>query len=413
VQHLGSWQISFIAILSCGLAVACQPTAPSPTAKPAETKPTAAAPAASPAASPAAKPAASPAASPAAQAPGPQPAARPPDPVVNVEEAARYFSGKTITVTVGFSPGGGYDTFARVMAEFMPSFIPGNPKVAVTNVPGAASLTAWQTVMRKAPGTGLDIALFSSGLITQAVLGEKLEAFDLDTPLYIGAPDFAPRRTTVCVRSELASGLDAFLKSPRKLKIAEAAQATGLGSSKVWLEVVGLPVQPVFGYGGTSELNVAFDRGELDMTDRCDDSNTSRFPHWREPGVATPLFYFEEMPEWIKPLLAQGKYPWFGKVFDVIKVTPDQREALEVNFSLSSGERLFALPPRTPDNVAAAIRKGFYDTVNDPTFQQEIIRRNFEVGLKTGDQVRQEIEDAKRLRPEVLAILHEMYRPRI
>lgn len=202
------------------------------------------------------------------------------------------------------------------------------------------------------------------------------------------------------------------MKSPRKLTIAEAAQATGLGSSKVWLDVVGLPVQPVFGYGGTSELNVAFDRGELDLTDRCDDSNTSRFQHWRNPSFATPLFYFEEMPYWIKSLLAQGKYPWFGRVFDVIKVMPDQREALEVNFRLSSGERLFALPPRTPDNVVAALRKGFYDTVLDPAFQQEIIKRQFDVGLKTGDQVREEIEDAKRLRPEVLAILQEMYRPR-
>lgn len=177
MRHGGPWRVPFIAILSCGLLAACQPAAPSPTAKPVETKPAAAA----PAASPVAKPAASPAASPAAQAVGAQPLARPADPVVNVDDASRYFSGKTITVTVGFSPGGGYDTFARVMAEFMPSFIPGNPKIAVTNVPGAASLTAWQTVMRKSPGTGLDIAVFSSGLITQAVLGTKMEAFDLDT----------------------------------------------------------------------------------------------------------------------------------------------------------------------------------------------------------------------------------------
>jgi hypothetical protein len=331
---------------------------------------------------------------------------------VNEAEAERYFSGKTITITVGFSPGGGYDTFARIMAEYMPKFIPGNPKFVVTNQPGANSLLAWQSVMRKTPGTGLDIAVFTGGLVTQTVLGEKLESFDLDTPIYIGAPDNAPRRSTVCVRTEIADSLDAFLKSPRKLRIAEAVQATGPGSNKVWLEIVGLPVQPVFGYGGTSELNAAFDRGELELTDRCDDANIALFPDWFNKNQATPLFYYENPPLHMAARLAEGKYPWFGKVDEVVKVTPDQKAALDVNNRLSSGERMFALPPRTPDNIVAAIRKGFNDTVADPEFVAEMNRRNLEVGLKSAEAVRATIDEAKELKPEVFAILKQMYTPK-
>ncbi|MFN0074656.1 MAG: hypothetical protein ACKVVP_24500 [Chloroflexota bacterium] len=394
-------------LLGCLVLAACQPAAPAPTAKPAA--PTASAPA-KPAESPSAKPAASPAASSAASPVAGQVAqSTVPAVAVNVDEAARYFSGKTITVTVGFAPGGGYDTFARIMAAYWPNFIPGNPKMVVTNLPGAGSLSAWQSVMRKAPGSGLDVAVFSGGLLTQAVLGEKLEAFDVDTPIYIGAPDYALRRSTICVRTDVANSLDAFLKMDRKLRIGEASQATGPGAMKKWLEIVGLPVQPVYGYGGTSELNLAFDKGELDLTDRCDDSNLVTFPHWISENLATPLFYLERNPDYIAPLLAQGRYPWYGYVYDVIKVTPDQRLAFDMNTRLSAGERLFALPPRTPDNVAAALRKSFYDTVADQEFQNAIVSRNYDVGLKTGETLRQLIDEVKQLSPEVQSLLQQMY----
>jgi hypothetical protein len=298
------------------------------------------------------------------------------------------------------------------MGEHMPRFIPGNPKFVVTNQPGANSLLAWQSVMRKTPGTGLDIAVFTGGLITQTVLGEKLESFELDTPIYIGAPDNAPRRSTVCVRTDIADSLDAFLKSPRKLRIAEAVQATGPGANKMWLEIVGLPVQPVFGYGGTSELNAAFDRGELELTDRCNDATLVQFPDWLGQNQATPLFYFENPPQYMQEFKAQGRAPWLGHVADVVPVTPDQRAALEANNELSSGERLFALPPRTPDNIVAAIRKGFNDTVNDPAFQAEMERRNLDVGLKSADALKETIEKAQRLKPEVFSILKQMYTPK-
>ncbi len=399
----------FLPVALALVLAACQPAPAAPTAAPAKPTAPAGSPAAKPAESPAAKPAASPVSVPAQPAAG-SAQAKPPERAVNVDEATRYFGGKTITITVGFSPGGGYDTFARILAEFMPNYIPGSPKIAVTNLPGGASLLAWQTVMRKTPGNGLDIALFSGGLLTQAILGEKLESFDLDTPIYLGAPDFAPRKGAICVRTELAGSFDAFLKSPRKLKIGEAVQATGPGAMKMWLSLVGLPVQPVYGYGGTSELNTAFDRAELDLTDRCDEPYLSNFPHWIGQNVATPLFFYEQSPEWIKAPMAQGKWPWFGYVADIAKVTPDQRAALEVNNRLSAGERLFALPPRTPDNTVNALRQALADTVHDPAFQAEMTKRNFDYGLKTPEMLQEVLNEARTLKPEVLSLLQAMYR---
>jgi len=281
--------------------------------------------------------------------------------------------------------------------------------MVVTNTPGAGSLTAWQQVMRKAPGNGLDVAVFSGGLLTQAALGEKLEAFDVDAPIYLGAPDYALRRSTLCVRTDIANSLDAFLKLDQKLRIGEASPATGPAAFKEWLALVGLPVQPVYGYGGTSELNVAFDKGELQLSDRCDDANLKTFPHWISENQVTPLFYLEREPDFVGPLLAQGKYPWFGYIFDKLNVTPDQKLAFDMNSRLSTGERLFAIPPRTPDNIANALKKSFYDTVADPELQNAATSRNYDVGLKTGETLRQLIDEVKTLKPEVRDMLQQMY----
>ena len=72
-------------------------------------------------------------------------------------------------------------------------------------------------------------------------------------------------------------------------------------------------------------------------------------------------------------------------------------------------ERLFALPPKTPDNVANALTNSFYDTVADPEFRNAAVARNYDVGLKTGETLRQLIAEVKTLNPEVQSLLQQMY----
>jgi tripartite-type tricarboxylate transporter receptor subunit TctC len=397
--------VVFVALAACAPAAApAQPTS-------APSKPTAA-PTAAPQSAPA-KPTAqseAPVAEKPAPAAAPKTAEKSAAPAVDLAQAASYFGGKTITFTVGYAPGGGYDTYARIVAVHMGRHIPGTPEIVVTNMPGAGSLSAVQTVMRKAPGNGMDLVVFTQGLLVQSALGEKLQGFDPTEATYLGAPDWEISPRQICARTDVANSLDAFLQSPRKLKIGESATQSGTGALDTWMELAGLPVQAVFGYGGTSEINVALERGELDLTTRCTDDDLVTFPHWFTENLVTPLFYFEKMPEFMKVEVAKGRYPWYKQIYDVVELSPQLKHSLELNARMTTGQRMFALPPRTPEMVTNALRKAFADTVADPAFRKDIADRKFEVGLKTPEDIRADIDELQGLPPDVLTLLKQMYK---
>ena len=83
---------------------------------------------------------------------------------------APSFEGKTIRIVVGFAPGGGYDSYARVLSRHMGAHLPGKPTIVVENMPGAGSLTAVRWLDGPAPKDGTAIVAFNPGLITQSVL---------------------------------------------------------------------------------------------------------------------------------------------------------------------------------------------------------------------------------------------------
>src|SRR5205823_3461907 len=91
---------------------------------------------------------------------------------------SRFFEGKTIRVVVGFSAGGGYDTYSRVIARHLGRHIPGKPTVIVENMPGAGSLIAANHLYKVARPDGLTVGNFAGGLVLAQVLGQQGIEFD-------------------------------------------------------------------------------------------------------------------------------------------------------------------------------------------------------------------------------------------
>ena len=103
-----------------------------------------------------------------------------------------FYKGKTFTVVVGFSPGGGYDVNARTVARYLPAHIPGNPSTIVQNMPGAGSLTSVRYLNVNAPKDGTVMTIFNPGLVTQSIVEPDKVQLDFRTYSWIGVvtPDF-------------------------------------------------------------------------------------------------------------------------------------------------------------------------------------------------------------------------------
>jgi hypothetical protein len=216
--------VTVLSAVLIGCAPAASPTsAPAPTSKPA-------APAAAATTAPAAKPTEAP--KPAAPA---APEAAKPDPA----KMRAYFEGKTIELYIGYAAGGGYDIRGRIFAEFFPKYMPGNPKVAVVNLPGAGGLQATREVMRSRPD-GLKMVIVPAGIYINELLGDDQEGFEVSQPLKLGNYEVvADDYTTLQVRSEIATTWDQIAAAGRSGKKFKYGRVAGRGRCAdrgcVWL----------------------------------------------------------------------------------------------------------------------------------------------------------------------------------
>ena len=345
--------------------------------------------------------------SPTGPVPTPTPTSLPVDPAF---DAAGYFGRRTIKFTVGFAPGGGFDAFTRILAVHLPRFIPGSPKVVVSNLPGAASLLTARATAGRAPGDGFDIGVFTQGLLIQSLLGVEFEGFEPTEFVFVGLPDNTPPKGAICVRADSADSLDAFVNSSRPFRLGESQPGSSPAPHEEWLVMAGLPIEIIYGYQGTADVRVAFERGEIEVTSRCDDSALPSYPHWADPQVVTPLFHHTQLPpDWVVEGQSRGLYPWFKPLGEVVNVNDILKTALELETSLA-GSRVFALPAGTPPDVANVIREAFAAAVESADFQADMRIRGYTTGLLRGSDLQDRVQRFADQPNEVLTTLRDMYR---
>ena len=176
--------------------------------------------------------------------------------------AAKFYKGKTIKLIVGTNPGGGYDTYARVIAKHIGRNIPGNPSIIVQNIPGAGSLIAANYLYNVVKPNGLTMAMLISGLVMEQAMGQKAMKFDIRKFHWIGAPSVAMPACVIMGFTGLKT-LDDVMKSKKKLNFGAAGSSTR-EQARILRDFVGAPIKPVLGYGGTSGIRAALERREVD-----------------------------------------------------------------------------------------------------------------------------------------------------
>ena len=267
----------------------------------------------------------------------------------------QFYSGKTITIVVGYSAGGGYDQYARMLARHLGRHIPGNPSVIVQNMPGAASMTAVRYLDATAPKDGTVITTFDPGLITQMLTADKPVVRFSDFQ-WIGT---LLRDIRICYAWG-ATGIKTFgdmLKRKQFLIGTTAKGSNAYVNGAILRNVFKAPVRQISGYPGSNEQRLALERGELEGN--CG-SWTAMPQDWLVNKKINALLRFAAK----RPVDMPADVPY---VLDLAK-TQDQKDVIEVLNSPGELGRPFIVAKQVPQERVAILRAALQATLKDEAF---------------------------------------------
>lgn len=312
-----------------------------------------------------------------------------------------FYKGQTVRILVGFSAGGGFDTYTRVIGRHLGRHIPGNPAIIVENMPGAGSLIAANHLYKVAKPDGLTMANFIGGLLIGQVLGRPGIEFDARKFEYVGVPVMD---TWVCALTK-ATGITSaenWLAAKTAVKLGGIGAGTGLDDApKVLRAALNLPLQLVSGYKGTSDIRLAAENGEVGGG--CG---------WSWDSVKATWTRAIESGEIVIPLQMRDKpHPELQKVPLAINFakTEEARQLIRLGTHEPPAiNRPYILPPGTPKERVQAVRQAFMETLKDPQFLADAKKSKLDIEPLTGEEVEKTVQGLFKLEPGVVARLSDI-----
>ena len=317
-------------------------------------------------------------------------------PLANAAQAdsvADFYRGKTVTLIVGYSAGGGYDIYARTMAPYLTKYIPGNPSVVVQNMDGAGSLKATNYIYNVAPRDGTTIGTFGRGMAMEPLIGNSATQFDATKFTWLISTTSEHNVFVIWHTSPVKTWDDMLTK-----EFTVGGEGSGSDPDIYALllkNLFGLKLKLISGYPGTTEVTLALERREVDGRASWSWSSlNSTKPDWvKEKKVHFPV------------QLGLVKNPALPEVPLVIDfaTTEKQRQVLKLVLSRQVMGRPFAGPPGIPEDRKQALRKAMEDTLKDPEFVAEAKKRKMDVSPVSGEELEKLIAEVYRTPPEIVA----------
>jgi tripartite-type tricarboxylate transporter receptor subunit TctC len=304
---------------------------------------------------------------------------------------ADFYAGKTFNVVVGFSAGGIFDLYARILARHIGAHIPGKPNVIVQNMPGAGGRRLANAFQLVGPNDGTAIGITTPGIVTDQVMNAEGVQYDLRKFHWIGSPADEVNVLWVWHTTPVKTIADV-----RNVEVP--LSSTGQGSPNYFVprilnQLYGTKFKVITGYPGANEADLAIERGEV--AGRVSGwTGLKTTGDWVAAGKTNVLVQqgLRKAPELMdRPLL-----PELGK-------TDTERAVYEFLSLVPALGRPFFMPPGTPPERAAAIRRAFEATMKDPGFLAEAQKGSLDVAPLTGDQLHAIVMRSFSVSPEVLA----------
>ena len=279
--------------------------------------------------------------------------------------AADFYQGKTLTVIVGYAPGGGVDTTARAVTRHLGRFIPGHPAIVVQNMEGAAGVISANFLAQRAAPDGFTIGVPGRSWFVEGIVKRGGVAFDPAKLTYIGSPGAVT--SAAYVRAALGiKTFDALKSSKTTVTFGALGAGSHTATVPALLAAAGAPVKVVLGYVSTARILLALEQGEVDGSFTTGD------------GIANRT----DMSDKVVPLVQSSpRYPGLPLLRDVVR--PEHRALLDLVMSTDTAGVPIVGPPGMNAEALAILRKAFMDMAADKAYQTDAEK----VGLPVGEPI--------------------------
>jgi tripartite-type tricarboxylate transporter receptor subunit TctC len=309
------------------------------------------------------------------------------------EAVADFYRGKTVRVVVGYGPGGSYDLYGRLAAEFLGRHIPGNPTVVAVNMPGAGGFKAIDYLYKVAPQDGTYLGSTAQQLAMTLLVDDKL-GIDPRRFNYLG-------RLVSMIDVAVAlpkSGLTSFEDARKREVTVGAGQSSSTSAiyARALNAYAGSRFKIITGYSGTTEIQLAVDRGEVEVNG----------------GESLPTVIVQH-PDWLQGkavFLYQNGLQRFSQLSQVPTmtelVTSDEgRMVMRVLAGTAEVGRSILTTPGVPPERLKALRGAFAAMLKDPQFRAAAEKRNIMIDPGTSEQIDAVTRDTMNLPKETVVAL--------
>ncbi|HEU4341821.1 MAG TPA: tripartite tricarboxylate transporter substrate-binding protein, partial [Candidatus Binatia bacterium] len=294
------------------------------------------------------------------------------------------YQGQTIRVIVGFTTGGFYDRWTRLLARHVPKYIPGNPEIVVQNMPGAGGLIAANNVYNVAKPDGLTLGMLSYGIYLDQLVGRKEVQYDVRKFNWIGSPEKSD--VLFYMRSDTPYK---SLEDIRKASTPPKCGSTGTAGTDYILarmleDTLGLKIETVLGYPGGSEIDLAVEKGEVQCRGMTAAPFFGREPFttWRKNNFVRVLLFGgqkrdERIPE----------APTIYEIFEKEKTPEESRRVADVILRGGDFGRPWVAPPGTPKDRVKILRDAHAKAMADPALLDEAKKGKMDVEAVSGEEL--------------------------
>lgn len=311
-------------------------------------------------------------------------------PAARADAVADFYRGKTVRVVIGYGAGGNYDLYGRLATEFLSRHIPGNPTVIAVNMPGAGGFKAVDYLYKVAPQDGTYLGAVAQQLALTLLVDDKM-GIDPRRFSYLG-------RLVSMVDVAVAlpkSGIKSFDDTRKREVTVGAGQSTSTSAiyARALNAYAGSRFKIVTGYSGTAEIQLAAERGEVDVNGgESLPAIIVQYPEWLE-GKATLLYQngvkrFSMLPQ--TPTMTE------------LSTSDEGRAVMGVLAGTAEIGRSILTPPGVPPERLAALRTAFQAMLKDPQFIATTEKRKLMIDGATGEQMDAVTRDTMKLPKDIV-----------